>query len=186
MGRAWLSLALVAAAAQSGCSTVSSLNPFSSSTEASGPAPAACPSAVILQPLRQTAVFAPGAKPEPLGVAFYGVLDDVSSKCERSGDAVRASLDVVIIGERGPSARGGTGVDLQYFVAVTGPNQTILSKRSFPVRVPIPADARRAGVTDRIEETIPLAGHAPGDLSIVLGFQQNPEVVDFYRHFRGR
>ena len=81
---------------------------------------------------------------------------------------------VVVIGERGPSARGGTGVDLQYFVAVTGPNDAILSKRSLPVHVAIPADARRAGVTDHIEETIPLAGQAPGRLTIVLGFQQTP------------
>ena len=172
-------------AALAGCSTIESINPFASSSP-SAPAAAPCPSAVILQPLRQTAVFRPGAKPEPLGVAFYGVLDDVSVTCQRSGDAVRASLDIVIIGERGPAASGGTGVDLQYFVAVTGPNQAILSKRSLPVQIAIPANARRAGVTDHVEETIPLAARQPADLSIVLGFQQNPEVVEFYRHFRGR
>lgn len=179
-------MALCSLAALAGCSTLASLNPLGSSAGSSAAAPAACPSSVILQALRQTAVFAPGAKPQPVGVAFYGILDDVSSHCERSGDVVRASLDVVIIGERGPSARGGTGVDLQYFVAVTGPNQAILSKRSLPVHIDVPADARRAGVTDHVEETIPLAGRAPSDLSIVLGFQQTPDVVDFYRHFRGR
>jgi hypothetical protein len=121
-----------------------------------------------------------------MGVAFYGILSDVSAKCERSGDSLRASLDVVVIGERGPAAGGGTGVDLQYFVAVTGPNQAILSKRSFPVHIAIAADAKRAGVTDHIEQTIGLAGQAPGDLGIVLGFQQSPEIVDFYKHFRGR
>ena len=78
------------------------------------------------------------------------------------------------------------GVDLQYFVAVTGPDQAILSKRSFPVHIAIPEAAKRAGITDHLEETIPLTGQAPGDLNIVLGFQQSPEAVDFYRHFRGR
>jgi len=156
-----------------------------SSSEPSGPPPASCPSAAILRALSQTAVFAPGAAHQPTGVAFYGVLSDVSAKCHRAGDALRVSLDVVIIGERGPAASIGDGVDLQYFIAVTGPNQAILNKRSFAVRIAIPANARRAGVTDHIEETIPAGGSA-GDLSIVLGFQQSPEVVDFYKHFRGR
>jgi len=142
---------------------------------------------VILHPLSQTAVFSPGAEHQPLGVAFYGILDDASSKCDRSGDMLRASLDVVVIAERGPAgATAGSGVDLQYFVAVTGPNQTVLSKRSLPVHIPISAGARRAGITDHIVESIPLAGRAPGDLSIVIGFQQTPEVVEFYKHFRGR
>ncbi len=162
--------------------------PFASSPKsaASGPAPASCPSAVILRPLSQTAVFAPGAPRQPTGVAFYGILSDVNSKCERTGDALRATLDVVVIGERGPAAGKADGVDLQYFVALTGPDQTILGKRTFAVHIAIPADARRAGVTDHIEETFSLAGRPLGEVSIVLGFQQSPEVVDFYRHFRGR
>ena len=176
---------LCALAALAGCGWVSSR--FSSFSGSSGPPPAACPSAVILRPLAQTAMFAPGAARQPMGVAFYGILSEVSAKCERAGDALRASLDVIIVGERGPAAAGkADGLDLQYFVAVTGPDQAILSKRSFPVHIAIPADARRAGVTDHIEETIPLAGRSPGEINIVLGFQQTPEVVDFYRHYRGR
>ena len=177
--------ALVAAAALAGCSTISSLNPFSSSQPA-GSAAASCPTAAILRPLAQTAVFAPGAAPQPTSVAFYGILSEVDAKCDRAGGAVHVSLDVVLIGERGPAAAGGSGVDLQYFVAVTGPDQAIISKRTLPVHLTIPADARRAGVTDRIEETIALSGRPPGELNVVLGFQQSPEVVDFYRHFRGR
>ena len=180
-----VALMLVGLAALSGCGTVSSL--FSSSSpEAKAPIAAPCPSAVILRPLAQTAVFAPGAARQPIGVAFYGVLSDVDAKCDAVGGAVHVSLDVVVVGERGPAAGKGDGVDLQYFVAVTGADQAILSKRSFPVRVAIPTDGKRAGITDHIEETIPLAGRPPGDLSIVLGFQQSAEIVDFYRHFRGR
>ena len=174
-------------AALSGCGWVSSpVGWFSSSSESSGPPAAACPSAVVLRPLAQTAVFERGAARQPMGVAFYGVLSEVIAKCERAGDALRASLDVIVIGERGPAAGKADGIDLQYFVAVTGPDQAVLSKRSFPIHVAIAPDARRAGVTDHIAETIPLAGRSPGELSIVVGFQQSPEIVDFYRHFRGR
>jgi hypothetical protein len=180
ISRACLALLPLSVAALSGCSWL----PFSSAS--SEPPAASCPSAAILRPLAQTAVFAPGAARQPMGVAFYGILSDVEVKCEAAGGALRAALDVVIVGERGPAAGKVDGVDAQYFVAVTGPDQAILSKRSFPVHIAVPADSRRAGVTDHIEEIIPLTGRTSGDLNIVLGFQQNPEVVDFYRHFRGR
>ena len=170
---------LLGLTALAGCGWVSSVNPFASGPSAPG---TACPTAAVLRPLAQTAVFPPGAARQPTTVAFYGILSDVTANCERTGGGLRVSLDVVIIGERGPAAGGAPGIDLQYFVAVTGPGDAILSKRSLPVHIEIPADARRSGVTDHIEEAIPAAG----GVNIVLGFQQSPEVVEFYRHFRGR
>jgi hypothetical protein len=158
---------------------------FGSSSESEQKPAASCPTAALLRPLAQTAVFAPDAPTQPMGVTFYGVLSEVTVKCERAGDALRASLDVVLIGERGPASKGDS-LNLQYFVAVTAPDQTILSKRSFPVQLAIPPGAKRAGVTDHIEETIPLGGRPVGDLSIVVGFQQSPDVIEFYKHFRGR
>lgn len=169
--------ALIGLVALSGCGWFSSSS--SRTTEA------ACPSAVVLRPLSNTAVF--GAAPErrPDNVAFYGLLSEADLKCEYAGDAVRLSLDAVVIGERGPASRGDS-VDLQYFVAVTGPDQSILSKKPFGVRIAFEGTQKRSGVTDHIEETIPLEGRKGADLNVLLGFQQNPEVVDFYKHFRGR
>ncbi|HEX3861051.1 MAG TPA: hypothetical protein VHY35_05110 [Stellaceae bacterium] len=173
-------LAILGLAFLSGCSW------FGDSKESTERPAASCPTTSVLKPLSQTAVFAPGATHQPIGVAFYGVLSDVTAKCDRSGDVLHLSLDVIVIGERGPASAQGAGVDLQYFVAVTGSDQSILSKRSLPVHIAIPAAARRAGITDHVEETVSLAGKAPGDLNIVLGFQQPPDVVEFYRHFHGR
>jgi hypothetical protein len=145
----------------------------------------ACPSAVILRPLANTAVFGSAAERRPDNVAFYGLLSEADLKCEYTGEAVRMLLDVVVVAERGPAAKTDS-VDLQYFVAVTGPNQSILSKKPLPVRIVFDTSQKRAGVTDHIEETIPLGGQKGTDLSVVVGFQQSPEVVDFYKHFRGR
>ena len=171
----------------SGCSWVSGW--FSSSSSAPAreiKAAASCPSAVILRPLSQTALFGADQPRQPAGVAFYGALSEVTTDCDRSGDSVRLKLDVVVVGERGPAAGKFGAVDLSYFVAVTGPDQAILGKRQFPVRIAIPENTKRAAVSDHIEETIALGGRAPGDLSIVLGFQQTPEAVEFYRQYRGR
>ncbi len=155
------------------------------SSSASPPPAETCPSAVILRPLANTAVFGPAVERRPENVAFFGLLSEVDRKCDVVGDALRIDLDVIVIGQRGPAAKGGS-VDLTYFVAVTGPDQSVLSKKPFTDRIAFEPNQIRAGVTDHIEETIALAGRRPSDLSIYLGFQQSPDVVDFYKHFRGR
>jgi hypothetical protein len=170
--------AVIGLLALSGCSWASGW--FGSSEPAARPIlePGTCPTAAILKPLSQTALFAPGQPHEPPGVSFYGLLSEIEAKCDRAGDAVRLALDVVV--------GGATGVDLWYFVAVTGSDQAILGKRLFPVHIEVPATAKRAAVSDHIEQTIPLGGRRPGDVNVILGFQQGPEAVEFYRHYRGR
>jgi hypothetical protein len=170
--------ALVGLVALSGCGW---LPPFSSSSK---PAEA-CPNTVILRPLAQTAVFGPAPERRPDNVAFYGILSEADLKCEYTADAMRMSLDVIVVGERGPAATSDS-VDLQYFVAVIGRDQSILGKRPFAVRITFETPQKRAGVTDHIEETVPLEGRTGSDLTVDLGFQQSPEVVDFYKRFRGR
>ena len=140
---------------------------------------------MILRPLANTAVFGPAPERRPDNVAFYGLLSEADLKCESTGDAMRLMLDVIVVGERGPAAKADS-VDFQYFVAVTGPDQSILGKREFPVRIVFDAPQKRAGVTDHIEETIALGSRKGTDLTVDLGFQQSPEVVEFYKRFRGR
>ena len=168
--------ALLGILALTGCSM------FSSSS--SKPAEA-CPTAVVLRPLSNTAVFGSAPERRPDNVAFYGLLSEADLKCENSGGNLKIALDAVIVGERGPATKGDV-LDLPYFVAVAGPDQSIISKRPFTVRIVFDGSQKRAGVTDHIEETVPLDGRKLSDLNVVLGFQQSPEVVDFYKHFRGR
>jgi hypothetical protein len=164
--------------ALAGCSSL----PFSSSKP-----PQACPAAVILRPLANTAVFSPSVagEPRPDNVAFYGLLSEVDRSCDYTGDAVQMTLDVIVIGQRGPAARGDA-VDLTYFVAVTAPGQQIIGKKPFSVHIAFDANQIRAGVTDHIVETIPLGGRKGTQITLLLGFQQSPQVVEFYKHFRGR
>jgi hypothetical protein len=177
-GRAARGAALVGLIALSGCGL------FSSAPEK--PAQGGCPAAVILRPLANTAVFAPGPGRRPENVAFYGLLSEVDSSCTVAAQSVLMKLNVIVIGQRAPSAGKGDSVDLDYFVAVTAPQQTILDKKPFRVRIGFAPNQIRAGVTDHIEVAIPLAGRTASDLTLDLGFQQPPDVVDFYKRFRGR
>ena len=154
----------------------------------SGPASSpACPIAVILKPLANTAVFRSSAGPElrPLDVAWYGVYSDVSVTCRMSGDTLVATLDNVIAAERGTAAHGND-VDFTYFVSLTASDQTILGKKSFGVHVAVPDKAKRGGVDDHIEIAFATGGRPVSDLQITAGFQQSPQAIEFYKHFRGR
>lgn len=152
-----------------------------------GAASPACPIAVILHPLANTAVFRQGTGPElrPLDVAWYGIYSDIAVTCKITGDTLHATLDNVIVAERGPAA-SGDGVDLTYFVSLTGGDQTILGKKSFGVHVAVADRAKRGGVSDHIEVAFATGGRPVSDLNITAGFQQSPQAIEFYKNFRGR
>jgi hypothetical protein len=173
-----LAAALSSLATLTGCGHL----PFSKSDESA----AACPAAVVLKPIAQAATFNnAGMGMRPTDVMYYGILSEIDAKCATNGDTLQASLDVILAAERGPATKGDS-VDFTYFIAVLGPNDQILGKKSYGVRINVPQTSKRAGVTDHIEAQIPLGGQAPGALRIVAGFQQTPQDVDFYEHFRGR
>lgn len=173
-------LALVA-----GCSSISNYIPFVGK-KAETPATPACPVTVILHPLANTAVFrsnAPDVKPPD--VTWYGIYSDVSATCHMTGDTLHAALDNVIIAERG-SAVQNNDVDLNYFVALTAGDQTILGKKLFAVHVTVPPGQKRSGVTDHVEIAFATGGRPVSDLNITVGFQETSQAVEFYKHYRGR
>jgi hypothetical protein len=147
----------------------------------------ACPVAVILHPLANTAVFGGQGSGDlkPINVAWYGIYSDISVSCTMANGTLHASLDSVIVAERGPATRGND-VDLNYFVSLTGSDQAILGKKSFSVHVTVPDKAKRGGVDDHVEVAFAIGGRPVSDLSITVGFQQSPQSIEFYKNFRGR
>ena len=87
----------------------------------------ACPSAIVLRPLSNTAVFGSAPERRPDNVAFYGLLSEADLKCEYGGGDVKIALDAVIVGERGPATKGDV-LDLPYFVAVAASRLKLLVK----------------------------------------------------------
>src|SRR5579864_1235981 len=174
--------AVVALALLSACSG-GGWNPFAKkSVSAAAPA---CPVAAILRPLANTVVFTPGAEQKPLYVSWNGIFSDITATCRLEGDILHASLDNVIIGERGPAGRSND-VDFNYFVALTALDQSILGKKLFSVHVTVAPDAKRAGVTDHVEVAFSTGGRALSDLNLMVGFQLTPDAVQFYKNYRGR
>ena len=162
--------------------------PFVGKKQADTPAGPACPIAVILHPLANTAIFAPNIAPsdlKPPNVAWYGIYSDVSATCTMTGTTLHASLDNVIVAERG-SAAHGNDIDLNYFVSLTGPNQTILGKKSFSVHVTVPDKAKRSGVSDHVEVAFSTGGQPLSNLNLPVGVLETPQAIEFYKNFRGR
>ncbi|HXP04597.1 MAG TPA: hypothetical protein VN808_10790 [Stellaceae bacterium] len=177
--RAAAASAVVAFALLSACS----LNPFAKKSE-SAAAPG-CPVAAILRPLANTVAFGSGAEQKPLYIAWNGVFSDVTATCRLEGDTLHASLDNVIVAERGPAGRGND-VDFNYFVALTASDQTILGKKLFSVHVTVAPDGKRSGINDHVEVAFSTGGRPLSDLNLVVGFQLDPTVVQFYKNYRGR
>jgi hypothetical protein len=147
----------------------------------------ACPVAVILHPLANTAVFNPTATGDvkPLDVAWYGVYSDIAVSCTITGDTLHVVLDNIIVAERGPAAKGND-VDLNYFVSLTGSDQAILGKKSLAVHVTLPDKAKRSGVSDHVELAFAMGGRPIADLNITAGFLQTQQAIQYYKNFRGR
>jgi hypothetical protein len=167
------------------CSWVPFIGKKSPDKAAAGPA---CPATVILHPLANTAVFNPGTPPDslkPINVAWYGIFSDISATCTMSGGTLHAALDNVIVAERGAAAHSND-VDLNYFVSLTGADQSILGKKTFSVHFTVPPNAKRGGVDDHVEIAFSTGGQPLSNLSLTVGLLESPEAVEFYKHFRGR
>lgn len=171
---------MVGLAALSSCSWV----PFIGKKTEQAAAPA-CPVAAILRPLANTVVFGPGVEQKPLYVSWTGIFSDIQASCVAAGGTLHATLDNVIVAERGPTGHGND-VDFDYFVALTGSDQTILGKKVFSVHVTVPPDAKRAGISDHVEVAFATGGRPLSDLNIMVGFQESPAALNFYKTYRSR
>jgi hypothetical protein len=179
----WRGVAAAGAAAGVVLLSACGWGPFGKKSDtASAPA---CPVAAILRPLANTVVFGPGVQQKPLYVSWTGIFSDIAANCTVTDGTLHASLDNVIVAERGPTGKGND-VDFNYFVALTGSDQTILAKKLFSVHITVPSDAKRSGVSDHVEVAFATGGRPLSDLNIMVGFQESPDALTFYKNYRSR
>ena len=167
--------ALLAAALASG---LAGCNPFRGEQP-----PPPCPRAAILRGADTVTVYRPGADRVRENVRYFGALTDLASACRYGADGVTVDLRVAVAAEKGAAYEGPAR--LTYFVAVVGPDRTVLAREALTTEVAIPAGATRAGVAEELTQTIP--GVTPGDAPVYrvfLGFQLSEE--DARRRLGGR
>jgi hypothetical protein len=84
-----------------------------------------------------------------------------------------------VFAERGPATELGAPLPVEYFVAVTGPNNQVSSRQLFKVAAVFEGTARQAIFNEEIFLSIPIAaGTSVSDYRVVVGLQLTPEELD--------
>jgi hypothetical protein len=119
-------------------------------------------------------------------IEFEAEIGDIRAGCEIKGGQVAVRTKVAIFAARGPAA-AGKPLALAFFVAVTDPAGRIVAKEVFESPFEFKPNQRRAGVTEEIDQAIPLAGQARAeDYDILVGFQLSADQLEYNRRSRPR
>lgn len=135
-GRLGVALAAVAVAACSG-------NP---------PPRGRCPDVRIIAGLDTNGVYRGGA---PAGAAedllYTAALQNIDGGCAYSGDGLVLNMTVDLIVDPGP-AHSGPSIAVPWFVAVAGPDGTIIAKQPFTATVEVDESGEPRGSREAIEQ----------------------------------
>jgi hypothetical protein len=159
-----LALSLLALTAMTACS---------SNEEAGAPAPA-CPRAFIIDAAARMAVPPPSVSEDPQALRYVAALSDIRSDCRHSGSAVEVDLGFNLLAQRGPALEADR-VNLAYFVATIGPDQSILDKQTFDAEIRFAEGRQVAGTFEALTLRLPTASSAADALpQLYVGFQLDP------------
>jgi hypothetical protein len=171
-----LRLALLAAPLLlAACETLSSLD-FSPEPEIPPP----CPRAVVGEGAGRLTRFDGGGK-DPTNVLFEAEIADLAGSCIYDDTEISVEMQIQIVAGRGPAATDDNA-KVNYFVAVTRTDKTILAREAFDAVIELPGNQTRNEIIEEIEQTIPIPeGGSGGNLVIVVGFEMTPDELEFNR-----
>jgi hypothetical protein len=116
---------------------------------------------------------------------FTAKITDVSGTCRFDKASANVDMRVSLVAERGAAVMNEPAADLEYFVAVTGPQDQILAKENFRTRIDF-AGRNRSGVAEELAQRIPLPGGSdPASYAVLVGFQLNADELADNRRRRG-
>jgi hypothetical protein len=149
-----------------------SLNPFKKAD------PRPCPAVLVLRDTVKTTVYRPGPGRDILDQRFTAEIADLSGSCKYSEDTLSVSVAIDLVFTKGP-AQEGQDMSVPYFVAVTRGGEDILAKRIFDSAIEFPANRRRAGVREEVDQFIQLLPDETGAAyEIIVGLQLSEEQLD--------
>ena len=149
-----------------GCNTVSEINPFSKDV-----IDVACPTIGILKEAEKLTRFRPGGGRESADVLIEARISRAVGKCRVTQSKLIAdvSAGIEVLADSGPEFKESKA-ELEYFVAVTGPDGEIVSRESFSLTLEFEKDSKKARTFDYLSFSIPNA---------------TPDVLKGYRVFFG-
>lgn len=170
-------LALFTLSACSTGYTVSDLNPFGGVSE-----PPVCPTAGTLSDAASVTEFGRGKSRKANNVRYTAQISRSAMTCEISGSRVTGT--VALIGEVQLGRKGKSGeLTLPIFVALTIRNAEVVDKRFETVGLTVPKGSKTAGFQHIVQnysfEIAP--GRKSSDYEILVGFNLNPEQIEYNR-----
>ena len=169
----------IAAVGLASCSSDVSLNPFADSVELP------CPFVRVLADGEAYLRFRPGTEPvrENLELEARFITVDYGCDYEDSDDpksAMALDLSIAVAAERGPSMPAGGSERLPYFVALIGPDRSVVTRQSFEAAMVFPDEGAQFLLAEPEEVTLdfPAGGAvAPWEYEVVVSFQLSEEQL---------
>ena len=142
-----------------------------------------CPQYAVLYQASTVTRFAPGAAQLPANAVLTAAMSDLELACIFDFEQNQTEIDLrfVIGARRGPAAAAGqTQQTLPYFVAVLGPDQSMISKELFQ-RVVDPGNRPFVNTNIVVSDTVlRLAANTQvGQYQVLVGFQLTPEELAY-------
>jgi len=174
-----IGLMAIVAVGLAGCGSGTSLNPFADSVELP------CPFVRVLADGETYLRFRPGTEParDNLELEARFIAVDFACDYDDSDDpksAMALDLSIVVAAERGPSMPAGGTERLPYFVALIGPDRSVVTRQSFEAAMLFPEEGAQFILADPEEVTLdfPAGGAvAPWEYEVVVSFQLTEEQL---------
>jgi hypothetical protein len=147
---------------------------------------AACPRGVIPADAANVTRFRDGPGRDLIDVVNEGEIQNILVQCTYDKKVIDVDLQVAVAATRGPADRTGAA-DFQYFVAIVGPDEKILTKQPFTVHFEFKDNRNHLGRIEQLVPKIPVADPLKGpQYQIVVGFQLTPDELAWNRSQRAK
>jgi hypothetical protein len=148
--------------------------------------PELCPRISVLKDAERLTAFREGGGRDLTDVTFEAEFGELRAACtvDKGRASVRTQVNMNLV--RGP-AGGEKNGDLAFFIAVTDPNNNVLTKEVFSGPAEFPRNQSRAIISEESELTIPIAAKwIAADYEILIGFQLTQDQLEYNRRRRVR
>jgi hypothetical protein len=114
-------------------------------------------------------------------LAYRASLGDLKTECKVNDEGAHMTITIATLAEIGPVATSRSA-EFPYFIAITDPDDKILTKRVFSNAIDFKGSQARAGARDVDTETIPMPEPADAPkYHVIIGFQLTEEELAFNR-----